>query len=322
MKRRFPKVSIIIPLYEETFYFYEAIVRCLELDYPNFEILVGVDKGKRLKFKHPQIRVLETGGLRTGPAEKRDIGIIKSRAEYIAFLDDDSYPRRDWLKKVVKVFSKHLEIAAVGGPGLTPPMDGFRQQITGAILSTFWGTGPYAYRFVQKPQRLVDDYPAYNLIARRKDLLSVGGFNNKFYGGEDTALCLKLIGAGKKILYHPEVVVYHHRRHFPEGYLAQVGNVGTHRGYFVKRFPQTSLRASYFMPLLGIVMTILLALFSIVFPQLIWSGVILYGFGVADALRTSNWKIALILPFCVYLSHLSYAYNFTKGLLFIKNLIR
>ncbi len=320
--KKSPQISIIIALYKESAYFYEAVAQCLQLDYPNFEILIGVDRGVKLNFRNPKIRVLETGLLRTGPAEKRDIGIIRSKAEYIAFLDDDSYPRRDWLKKAMNIFNKRPEIAAVGGPGLTPPMDGFRQQITGAILSTFWGTGPYAYRFVQKPERLVDDYPAYNLIARRKDLVSVGGFDNKFYGGEDTALCIKLVTAGKKILYHPEVVVYHHRRHFPEGYLAQVGNVGMHRGYFVKKYPSTSLRLSYFMPLFGIVATILLLLLSLVFPPLIWIGVFLYVLGIADAIKVSNWKVAMILPVCIYLSHLSYAYNFTKGLLFIKHLER
>lgn len=318
--KKYPKISIIIALYKESAYFYEAVAQSLQLDYPNFEILIGVDKGVKLNFKDPKIKVWETGLSRTGPAEKRDIGIIKSKAEYIAFLDDDSYPRRDWLKQATKIFRQNPEISAVGGPGLTPPMDGFRQQITGAILSTFWGTGPYAYRFVQKPQRLVDDYPAYNLIVRRKDLLSVGGFNNKFYGGEDTALCLKLINSGKKILYHPEVIVFHHRRHFPEGYLAQVGNVGLHRGYFVKNYPKTSLRPSYFMPLIGIIITVFVAISSIQFSKLIFLGVILYGFGVIDALRVTNWKVALILPFCIYLSHLSYAYNFTKGLLFTKYL--
>ena len=82
---KFPKISIIIALYKETAYFYESVARSLQLDYPNFEILIGVDKGVKLNFNNPIIRVLETGLLRTGPAEKRDIGIIKSKAEYIAF---------------------------------------------------------------------------------------------------------------------------------------------------------------------------------------------------------------------------------------------
>ena len=68
--KKYPKVSIIIALYKETAYFYEAVAQSLQLDYPNFEILIGVDKGVKLNFKDSKIRVLETGLLRTGPAEK------------------------------------------------------------------------------------------------------------------------------------------------------------------------------------------------------------------------------------------------------------
>ena len=76
--KTWPKVSIIIPLYQETPYFYEAVAHSLQLDYPNFEILIGVDHGIKLNFKDLRIKVLKTGLVRTGPAEKRDIGIRKS----------------------------------------------------------------------------------------------------------------------------------------------------------------------------------------------------------------------------------------------------
>src|SRR3989344_2897047 len=117
--RRYPKISIIIPLYIKTDYFYESVEKCLRLDYPDFEILIGVDKRTKVKFSDPRIRILKTGVLRTGPAEKRDIGIVRARGEFIAFLDDDSYPERDWLKKAIEVM-RTSGAANVCGPGLTP----------------------------------------------------------------------------------------------------------------------------------------------------------------------------------------------------------
>lgn len=316
--KKYPKVSIIIPVYKVTPYFYEAVEKCLELNYPNFDILIGVDQDIQIRFKDRRIKILRTNRSRTGPAEKRDIGIFKSNAQYIAFLDDDSYPHKDWLIEAVKILRLNQDITAVGGPGLTPPFDSFSQQITGAILSSFSGTGPYTYRFIQQNPRLVDDYPAYNLIVERKSLLEVSGFKNKFYGGEDTALCIKLINVGKKILYHPDVVVFHHRRSFPLEYLKQVGNVGLHRGYFVKKYPQTSLRISYFIPSLAI----LLSLMSLFLPPILLLFLVIstYLFIFLDSKRSSPLIIALILPLCIYLSHLSYAYNFTNGLLFTKYL--
>jgi glycosyltransferase involved in cell wall biosynthesis len=309
-------------VYKLTSDFYESVEKCLKLEYPNFEIMIGVDSGVTLKYKSKKIKILKTNSKNTGPAEKRDIGIVKSKAEFIAFLDDDSYPDPNWLNKAIKIFALNPKIAAVGGPGLTPPSDNKSQKITGAILSTFWGTGPYYYRFVKGKPRMVDDYPAYNLIVRRKTLMKVGGFANKFYGGEDTALCIKLVNAGEKILYHPEVVVYHHRRSFPVGYLRQVGNVGLHRGFFVKKYPQTSLRPSYFMPLLGVVFIFLSAAFFVVVPALRVPVVVIYSLlyisVIADTLRSSSLSLSLILPPCIALAHMSYAYFFLKGLLISK----
>ena len=34
--KKYPRISIIIALYKETAYFYEAVAQCLQLDYPKF----------------------------------------------------------------------------------------------------------------------------------------------------------------------------------------------------------------------------------------------------------------------------------------------
>lgn len=315
-KSKYLKVSIIIPLYTETDYFYEAIRECLLLDYPNFEVLIGTDNKSNVKFKDKRVKVFKTGKDITGPGEKRDLGIIKAQGELIAFLDDDSYPERDWLKETVRVMGK-VKVSAVCGPGLTPPADSFSKKITGAILGNPLGSGPYYYRFIKGSPRFVDDYPAYNLIVRRGTLLKVGGFGTKFYGGEDTTLCLKLINAGEKIYYHPDIVVYHHRRRFPFEYARQVGNVGLHRGYFVKKYSQTSFRFSYFAP----------ALFTLGLPAVvsfsIWLGrwlelllliTVYYIALFLYSLKSNSLAISLVLPFAIIVNYLAYGTKFIKGL--------
>lgn len=320
-KSEYPKVSIIIPLYIETEYFHEAVRKCLELDYLNFEVLIGVDQQSKIGFSDKRVKVFKTGFKRTGPGEKRDIGIINAKGEFIAFLDDDSYPAKDWLKKAVFV-KKEKNVVAVCGPGLTPPGDSFWQKITGAILASPLGSGPYSYRFKRETSRFVDDYPAYNLLVDRNALLRVGGFGTKFYGGEDTALCLKLINAGEKILYHPDIVVYHHRRKFPFEYIKQVGNVGLHRGYFVKRYPQTSLRLSYFSPaILTLLLPVLVYLIlanNFFLPWMVLFSAILYMIIVIFSLRENSFIIGFLLPCALLVSHVSYGYQFIKGLLVAK----
>lgn len=324
--KKYPKVSIIIPLYIKTPYFFESVEQCLKLDYPDFEILIGVDANNTdLKFDDPRIKILKTGELRTGPAEKRDIGIVKATGEVIAFLDDDSYPHRDWLKKGMEILQEK-NVAAVCGPGLTPPKDTFAQQVTGGILSSIFASGPYYYRFVKGTPQYVDDYPAYNMLVKKDVLIRVGGFGTKFYGGEDTAVCIKLINAGEKIYYHPDIVVYHHRRKFPMEYIRQVGNVGLHRGYFVKTFPQTSLRLSYFMPSFFTILLPIILLISVLDYQVmitfIFLSVLVYILIFMESFYKNNLIINFILPFAVVVNHLAYGIQFLKGLFLIKKLER
>ncbi len=315
-KTKYPKVSIIIPLYKENDYFHEAIRECLLLDYPSFEILVGADNYAKVKSNDKRVRIFKTGKNLTSPGEKRDLGVLKAEGELVAFLDDDSYPERDWLTETVRVMQK-MQVSAVCGPGLTPPADSFSKKITGAILGNPLGSGPYYYRFIKGSPRFVDDYPAYNLIVKKDALLKIGGFATKFYGGEDTTLCLKLINAGEKIYYYPDIVVYHHRRRFPFEYARQVGNVGLHRGYFVKKYPQTSLRVSYFAPAIftvGFPVVIVLSLTFGLFGQLMGLFALYYVILFFYGFRSNSFAISLFLPFAIMVNYLAYGMKFIKGL--------
>lgn len=322
---KYPKVSIIIPLYKSSPYFFESIKKCLELDYPDFEILIGVDKMIKVKFQDKHIKILKTGMQRTGPAEKRDIGIVKAKGEIIAFLDDDSYPDKEWLKRAVEIL-RTKQISAVCGPGLTPPGDSFWQKVTGSILSSRFGSGPYRYRFVCDSPRFVDDYPAYNMIVKRDVLIKVGGFGTKYYGGEDTAICIKLINAGERIFYHPDIMVFHHRREFPFEYGRQVANVGLHRGYFVKTHPQTSLRLSYFSPAI-VISLFFIILISAFFDRFLILPLLLFFLGgyvviFVEGLSRFPLYINFLLPLAVFYNHFTYAINFLKGLILVKKLER
>jgi len=252
-----PFVSIIIPVKRFNKNLNECIDYCLKLDYENFEVIVlpdDIDYSSDKFFstipaaESNKLKIITTGNI--GPSEKRDIGIENSKSDIIAFLDDDTYPVSDWLDNAIKNFSDP-EIAAVGGPAVTPDSDNLLQKSSGLVYSSYFASGQYVYRYVPKKKIFIDDYPSCNFIVRREIIEKIGGFSNCFWPGEDTVLCLKITKElGKKIIYDPNVLVYHHRRELFIPHLKQVANYGLHRGYFVKKFPETSLRFSYFV-LLG-----------------------------------------------------------------------
>lgn len=313
---KYPQVSVIIPLYKVTKEFHECLQQCLELDYPDYEILVVSDLQVELDF--PNIQVIYTGQEQTGPAEKRDIAIKESKGEICAFIDDDAFPAKDWLKNAIKHF-ENSEVAAVGGPGLTPDSNSLMQKAGGAVYSSILGSGKISYRFTPKPLREVDDYPVYNLLIRKSILQEIQGFASTFYGGEDTKVCLSITNLGKKIIYDPTVIVYHHRRALFLEHLKQIKNVGIHRGYFVKAYPKTSRRLFYFLPSLVSFVFGLSIILSFFFTPVrlilltMLGGWLILGF-ISAFWVSKDIRVAFFAAFGIIATHFTYSAAFLKGL--------
>ena len=244
-----PKVSIIIPIEEINDYLRESLTHLGNLDYPDFEVLVFITKETAEKF--PRTRFVVNPELVHRPAEKRDLALKYAEGEILAFSEDDAYPRSDWLKNAVGYF-EDPKVAAVCGPGVTPPSDSVGQKVSGWVQASRLGGGQNTYRFIPQRERLVDDYPSMNLLVRKSDFEKVGGFDSHFYPGEDTKLCYELVyGLKKKIIYDPNILVYHHRRNLWWPHLKQLGGYGLHRGHFARVLPKTSRRLyPYFIPTL------------------------------------------------------------------------
>ena len=71
----------------------------------------------------------------------------------MAFIDDDAYPDKNWLKNAVLHF-KNDNITAVCGPGVTPDSDDVFQKAGGFVNSLWFGSGGAGtYRFVPQKKR-------------------------------------------------------------------------------------------------------------------------------------------------------------------------
>ena len=308
-----PKVSIIIAVGIPGRYVEECVARCLALDYPDFEIIVLPDR----EWTPPdrRVRVIPTGKVR--PAEKRDRGVENSAGEIVAIIDDDAWPEPDWLAKAVSHFEADERVAAVGGPGMTPPGDTLKQHISGWIYESPLVSGGFTYRYRPERMRDVDDYPTSSLIIRKSDFLAAGGFDTGYWPGEDTILCLKLThDMGKRIVYDPEVRVYHHRRDIYLPHLRQIRSYALHRGFFARKFPQTSLRASYFVPSLFTVFFFLgwVTAWTPLFP--VWAGVMLLYcvLNAAFSLKAGSLRGMFGVFAGTFLTHVTYGIWFITGL--------
>ena len=314
------RFTIIIPVKEINDYVRETVPYIQDLDLSNWELIIVTNDNELNEWKDDTRISLASSG-RVGPADKRDQAARIARGAILVFLDDDSYPKSDLLS-VAESYFNDKSISAIGGPAITPKSDSYWQKVSGAVfLSKLTGGNPERYISLGRTKE-IDDWPSVNFIIRKTDFLEVGGYNSPFWPGEDTYLCLKLIGKTKRIVYAPDLIVWHHRRSGILHHSKQVGAYGFHRGYFARRFPETSFKIKYFIPS-GLCGLILLSFISPMLSEPLKRLVIIswtvYLFAIAigclSLARLTSAKIALgAIPF-VIVTHLSYGFNFIRGLI-------
>ncbi len=327
-----PIFSIIIPVKKmNEFLREETIPAILEQSCQDFEIIILPDRKSSENF--PKTKIIPTLP-KTGPADKRDLGVTQSKGQFLAFLDDDSYPEKHWLERALKIFGENEEFAAIGGPAITPKDDNILQKASGYVWSSWLGSGGAGtYRCRVDKRRQIDDYPTVNFLIRKKSFLEAGGFDSHYWPGEDTKLCLDVIKKlHKKIIYDPGVLVYHHRRPVFISHLKQIGRYAIHRGHFARIFPETSFRIGYLMPtlftagllggfslLLFMKLTNTLNLYPFYFyiyllALLIYLAVLfITSFKVFR--QEKNLKLSFLVVLSIFFTHIVYGSLFVKGFL-------
>jgi cellulose synthase/poly-beta-1,6-N-acetylglucosamine synthase-like glycosyltransferase len=312
--------SVIIPVKAINSYLRESIPIVLAIDYDAFEVIILPDDPPQGDLpawtEDPRVAIVPTGPV--SPAIKRDLGAERARFDRLAFLDDDAYPQADWLRQAEKAF-RDTGAAAIGGPGITPPDSPLVEQASGLFFESLIGGGGMDYRYrPAKKAFSVDDYPTVNFLVSKWAFLAVGGFDNVYWPGEDTKLCLDLVKAGYTIWYSPDVVVFHHRRPRLALHMQQVGNYGRHRGHFARILPETSARPAYFVPSLFLLGSAGLVALGFVWPTF-WKiyGMLMLVYFVVAAVdvfsRTANPALGFLTILTIYCSHLVYGFMFLKG---------
>ncbi len=145
-------------------------------------------------------------------------GIRASGGDYVVLLNSDTVVPEGALARLVAFMAAYPETGACS-PRLARP-DGYAQAYA------FGGDPTPGYLLARGFKRLVARRPLHDwetrevqkvdwvsaacLVARRRALEQVGGFDERFFlYFEDNDLCLRLRRAGWQILYNPDVTITH-----------------------------------------------------------------------------------------------------------------
>lgn len=167
---------------------------------------------------------------RQGRTFALNTGIAASQGSIITCVDDDCLLERDHLLKISRIFAAHPDVGFIGGKIYPHWLDGtypkwleeflpnqpLRSQNPEWFNEFFCGPlGILDYG----PESFVIDYsrPNYdqrhfygaNISFRKKLFEQYGYFDEKSILVEDTEMCIRLLMAGVKGMYTPDLVVYH-----------------------------------------------------------------------------------------------------------------
>jgi len=137
----------------------------------------------------------------------------KFNSKYIAFIDSDAYPNKNWLKLGVK-YLKQKKGEVVGGPSLPFPDEDYSEKICYFSKRSYFVSGYLNFRKYKAKKRYCDWLESCNLIMTKKFFLKNGGMDVKRYTGEDKEFFerVRKKNPDLKVFYSPDLYVYHRDR--------------------------------------------------------------------------------------------------------------
>lgn len=195
-------ISIIIPSYHSHYTIGKCIRALISQDFEsNFEILVinssHDDTPTIIKTHFPSVRCVQLK-TRAFAGTARNIGIQKAQGNILAFIDADCIPSSDWLSKIVSWHQKGYR--AVGG------------SIVNASRENIFSKAEYPLEILEfspdNPKREAKFVSAANCSFSREVFDEYGQFPD-IRAGEDLIFCHKIFEEGEKIIFDPEIKVFH-----------------------------------------------------------------------------------------------------------------
>jgi cellulose synthase/poly-beta-1,6-N-acetylglucosamine synthase-like glycosyltransferase len=281
---------------------------------PDLTEVRAVPAARQLDYPPDKLEIILTRGKQ--PSVQRNTALHAARGEIIYFLDDDSRPAPQNLRRAVEQF-KSPDVKMLGGPNLCPPDAPAIEQAFALTMGSWLAFGPSRarYRAVGRPRATSEkELILCNLLARRDALLELGGFNEALYPNEENALMDELQKRGGKLLYDPELIVHRRPRPSFAAFCKMLFNYGRGRAEQFRLHPTFGSAPNFVPPLFCLFLALLPCLPKYVDWVLAAYGAVLLLQAVA-ALPFRKWHWIPGIMYLIFISHVYYGLGFWRGCL-------
>jgi glycosyltransferase involved in cell wall biosynthesis len=260
-----PKVSFLMPLFNEADHVTAALQSIVDQTYPRGEIEIVIALAESTDGtaeavqgfceQNPEVSVRVLENRQRNTAVGRNICLEAASGSLVMNFSGHAVAEPNMLEVLVaKLEGLPGNVAGIGcgidrSPGTTP----LARAISVCMFSRMGGA-----RQVDSSFNATRDQPARSIAFAlyKKDILDdVGGFDPAFWCGQDAELNLRLARSGYELWFTPDTRVRHHKRDSLTGFAVQMCRYGVARAKLTNKYPG-SLRMIFLLPVLFMIAVI------------------------------------------------------------------
>ena len=202
---RLKDFTIIIPCV--SFGDVKNCIKNIRKNYKKTKIIVSLNKACRKINRDKNLKIIISNNISIG--KKRNIAVDVCKSKYIAFIDSDAYPEKNWIESAYKYLNKK-NIGIVAGPHVDPPKQSYLQMIVGLVKKSFLITMlPKLQKQNSEKAQYTSFIPSANWIMSKKFFNSLNQMDNKMLRNEDWDFVYKMSKTKFKLFYSPNTLIYH-----------------------------------------------------------------------------------------------------------------
>jgi glycosyltransferase involved in cell wall biosynthesis len=229
-EQAWPKVSVVVALYNAQKTLDECLSSLAKLDYPDYEVIVvndgSTDGSQAIIDRYPFRSITCANG---GISAARNMGLAAAMGEIVAYIDSDAFADPDWLRCLVRTFQK-TKAAGVGGPNIVPVSDSW---VAKCVFRS-----PGGPTQVMLDDHAAEHIPGCNMAFWKWALDEIGGFDAIYTAaGDDVDVCWRLLERGHGLGFSPSALVWHHRRPSVRAFWRQQVGYGVAESLLERKHP-------------------------------------------------------------------------------------